>query len=164
VLFTLLVFSSVGSFTSSNWHKSKTLPLALAVLCAMLAFYSVALQPILHRLLGVSTTLRIMVAVALLAPLGFLMGIPFPTGLRRAAAETNSLVSWAWAVNGGASVFGASMVMVISMTYGFSVSSLLGLIAYSIALVLVLLLMRSKATIDSTEFGGEADDRRLSEA
>ena len=100
-----------------------------------------------------------MVAVALLAPLGFLMGIPFPTGLRRAAAETKSLVSWAWAVNGGASVFGASMVMVISMTYGFSVSSLLGLLAYSIALVLVLLLTRSKAGIDSMQLPREAGDQ-----
>jgi hypothetical protein len=40
--------------------------------------------------------------MATIAPIAFIMGMPFPTGMRLAAKESNSLVSWAWAINGGA--------------------------------------------------------------
>lgn len=144
VLFTLLIFGSIGSLAAGRWNQPRMLPVALGVLCVMLVVYSLWLQPVLNLVLGASATWRILVAGGLLAPLGFLMGTPFPTGLRMAAAETKSLVSWAWAVNGGASVFGSTLTMVISMTYGFIVSSLVGLVAYAIALTLLLLLIRKK--------------------
>ncbi|HKO96110.1 MAG TPA: hypothetical protein VJU86_03895 [Pyrinomonadaceae bacterium] len=143
VLFTLLIFGSLGSLVASRWKKT-SLPLAIGILCCMLVAYSFLLEPFLNTFLGSSATWRILLAGGLLAPLGFLMGTPFPTGLRIAAAETKSLVSWAWAVNGGASVFGSTLSMVISMTYGFVISSLVGLAAYAIALTLLVVLLRNK--------------------
>ncbi len=143
VLFTLLIFGSLGSLAASRWKKT-VLPLAIGILCCMLVAYSFLLEPVLNSFLGSSATWRILIAGGLLAPLGFLMGTPFPTGLRIAAAETKSLVSWAWAVNGGASVFGSTLSMVISMTYGFVISSLVGLVAYAIALTLLVVLIRKK--------------------
>jgi MFS family permease len=147
VLFTLLISSSVGSLASAKWNGILRLSAALAALCALLAVYSISLQPVLNAMLGARTPVRILTAAALLAPLGVLMGIPFPTGMRLASREARNLVSWAWAVNGGASVFGASLAMVISMTYGFSACSLVGFAAYSITLILIIVLKKLHARV-----------------
>ena len=154
VLFTLLISSSIGSLASAKWNGAFRLSFALAALCALLAVYSIWLQPVLNATLGARTPVRILTAAGLLAPLGVLMGIPFPTGMRLASREARNLVSWAWAVNGGSSVFGASLAMVISMTYGFSAGSLVGLAAYSITLILIMVLTRRQARVLTADVEG----------
>lgn len=42
-----------------------------------------------------------------LAPLGLLMGMPFPTGLRLCSIQWPSMTPWAWAVNGTTRVLGS---------------------------------------------------------
>jgi heme/copper-type cytochrome/quinol oxidase subunit 4 len=85
---------------------------------------------------------RITIAACYVAPFGFLMGMPFPTGLRHAAEVSESLVPWAWAVNGGMSVLGTVVAVVVSMTAGFSTSLTLGAVAYCGALLIVASLAR----------------------
>lgn len=79
-----------------------------------------------------------------IAPLAFLMGMPFPTGLRLVAEESGRLVSWAWAVNGGASVFGSAATVLLSMSFGFSRAFLAGTLAYAVALACLLRLAPSE--------------------
>jgi hypothetical protein len=98
-------------------------------------------------MLGASTSARIAVTVALIAPLGLLMGIPFATGVRRAGAESKDLVPWAWAVNGGSSVFGSTLAVLISMTYGFTASFLCGAVAYALALAVAFVVTRNEQEV-----------------
>ena len=51
-----------------------------------------------------------------MAPLGFLMGMPFPKG----AVRVGELVDWGFAVNGAASVLGATGILLIAFTCGLS--------------------------------------------
>jgi hypothetical protein len=138
VLFTTLLASGIGSLIAGRWSQppvlAKRLPRILAWLCGMLALYALALPRLLDLVLGAPTLVRISVAVAVIAPLGLLMGMPFPTGLRRAAREAEGLVSWAWAVNGGASVLGSTLAVLISMTSGFTAALLAGVASYAVAL------------------------------
>jgi len=87
------------------------------------------------------------VSGALLIPLGFVMGMPFPTGLRalagrtaagsRASLEaTDNAVEWAWAMNAAASVLGSVLAMVIAIQFGLTVTLVCGALAYLLALVL----------------------------
>lgn len=149
VLFTVLLASAVGSFLADKWsqphHSARMLPRILALLCGALALYALALPRLLDAALGASTPARIIVAVAVVAPLGLLMGMPFPTGLRRAGREANGLIPWAWAVNGAASVFGSTLTMLISMTYGFTASFLAGAAAYAVALGVAIGMTRPRA-------------------
>jgi SAM-dependent methyltransferase len=138
VLFTMLLSSSLGSLLSGRWSAADALPRIVAAVCALILVYAVALPRLLDATLGAATPLRILVAVVAIAPLGFLMGMPFPTGLRRAGLESKGLVSWAWAVNGGASVFGSTLTVLVSMTYGFTASFLCGACAYAIALAMAI--------------------------
>ncbi len=141
VLFTMLLASGVGSlFAGRLTHVA--LPRALALLCGALVLYAWLLPHVTSAMLGASTSSRIVVTVALIAPLGLLMGIPFATGVRRAGAESKELVPWAWAVNGGASVFGSALAVLISMTYGFTASFLCGAAAYALALTVAFSMTR----------------------
>jgi hypothetical protein len=78
----------------------------------------------------------------LLFPLGFLLGIPFPSGLRVLDADMNQNVSWMWGVNGAASVFGSIFATLGAIVYGFNYVLVFGMIAYFTALIVAFLWQR----------------------
>jgi hypothetical protein len=137
VLFTILLASAAGSLLAGRFTSRRALPVAIGALVAGLVLYALALPPLLAAARGAPIAARIALAVVTIAPLGLLMGMPFPSGIRRAGRESRTLVSWAWAVNGGASVMGSTLTVLISMTYGFTASFLAGAIAYAAALAVV---------------------------
>ena len=71
--------------------------------------------------------------VLAVAPLGFLMGVPFPVGLRALAGADVPCTSWAWAANGFASVVAAPLAALIAVEVGSSVVLLVGGISYAMA-------------------------------
>src|SRR5438093_12086622 len=56
--------------------------------------------------------------VGAIAPLAFLMGMPFPLALVRVAAARSALVPWAWGINGCASVLSAILAILLAMSLG----------------------------------------------
>ena len=76
------------------------------------------------------------IAASLLAPLGLLMGMPFPLGLAL-ARESGAMpwIPWFWAVNGSASVLSSVLAVVLATTLGFSAALGAGLAAYGLAMV-----------------------------
>jgi SAM-dependent methyltransferase len=144
VLFTMLLSSGAGSFVAQRWSTYRQLTAVVATVCVALGGLAVAVPWAIDSTLGSSNPLRILVAVACIAPAAGVMGMPFATGLRYAARESRSLVSWAWAVNGGASVFGSVVAVLISMTAGFSRTFLAGVLAYLLALGTVAVLGRRR--------------------
>jgi hypothetical protein len=102
--------------------------------------------------MGMDFGFRLLVSGVLLIPLGFVMGMPFPTGLRALAAapapefpaSPDNAVEWAWAMNAAASVLGSVLAMVIAIQFGLTVTLACGAAAYLLALVLVPVL-RAKA-------------------
>ena len=88
-------------------------------------------------------------------PLGFVMGMPFPTGLRALSAygtskfgernASENSVEWAWAMNAAASVLGSVLAMVIAIQFGLTLTLACGAAAYLLALAMMPSL-RSKTT------------------
>jgi hypothetical protein len=68
-----------------------------------------------------------------LFPLGILLGIPFPHGLRWVNQNSPTLVPWVWAVNGCASVVGAVLAAMVALTWGFSTVLWGAALAYGLA-------------------------------
>jgi hypothetical protein len=68
--------------------------------------------------------------MVLLLPLGFLMGQPFPCGLRLAGTWGADVVPWCWALNGLASVLGSALAMLCAKLWGFLPALLLGAAVY----------------------------------
>ena len=76
---------------------------------------------------------RIAVALALLGPIGFLLGMPFPLGLKALGARAPALVPWAWGINACASVVSASLATFIALHVGFTPVLGCALVLYALA-------------------------------
>jgi hypothetical protein len=87
--------------------------------------------------LGWSLIARFAISILLLAPLGFLMGMPFPVGIRMAGAANPMLVPWSWGVNGCLSVISSVLSVVIAMSFGFSIVLRLAAIVYLFAMMFI---------------------------
>ncbi len=123
--------------------------LPLAFIASVLLLYVFALPGLLNALVGLPFEAKLLVSAVLLVPLGFAMGMPFPTGLRGAGQHPCARVSggskgefqenaveWAWAMNAGSSVLGSVLAMVIAIQFGLNVTLACGAVAYLIAILL----------------------------
>jgi len=150
VIFLLLLSSGAGSLFSRLWvprTDAGWVPLVLVVLT--LLTYVIFLPNRLSALVGFDFGYRLLVSAVLLVPLGFLMGMPFPTGLRALAAAPASIsadnaLEWAWAMNSAASVLGSVLAMVIAIQFGLTATLACGAAAYLLALVLIPALVRNQ--------------------
>ena len=59
--------------------------------------------------------------MAVIAPMGLLVGIPFPSGLSVLSQNREGILPWAWGVNGALSVSGSVLTRILSTSAGFSV-------------------------------------------
>jgi len=88
-----------------------------------------------HALQAAALPFRAFAAFGCLATPAFLMGFPFPLGLR-SLAQGRGEVAWAWAANGFASVIGAPFGALIGLEAGSRVLFLAAGAAYALAGVL----------------------------
>jgi hypothetical protein len=111
---------------------------ALGSIAAVIVLYLFILPPILTSLVGIGFGTKLFLTALLLVPLGFAMGMPFPTGLQVVAFanESSAATEWAWAMNAAASVFGSVLAMVIAINYGLGATLACGAVAYLAALAL----------------------------
>ncbi|UCF20274.1 MAG: hypothetical protein JSU87_02380 [Gemmatimonadota bacterium] len=128
VLSAFLVCSGIGSIWSdrrparSGWHAGVVIALLLSIYAALLLF-------LIHQLQPLHLAIRALTATLVLAPLAFLMGLPFPLGLRVLTGE--GAVAWAWAANGFASVVATPLAALIALDAGSPVLFLLAAAAYA---------------------------------
>jgi spermidine synthase len=153
VIFLLMLSSGAGSLMSRRWlprTEMAWMPLVL-VMVALVA--DVLLLPrVLTAWVGLGFEYRLAISGLLLAPLGFVMGMPFPTGLRALAVDSvravnggaagndinkDNAVEWAWAMNAAASVLGSVLAMVIAIQFGLTVTLACGVAAYLAAFLLL---------------------------
>ena len=80
-----------------------------------------AVPPLLQAGLGLSLLVKVLITAVLVAPMGFFMGVPFPTGLAALSESRKAVLPWAWGVNGALSVTGSVLTRLISTSLGFSV-------------------------------------------
>jgi spermidine synthase len=133
VLFTLLFFSGMGSWLG----KRISLWLSLALLAVMILALPAGMSILFQLTLGVPLTQRLLLTVLGLAPVGFLMGIPFQAGIRQMEASGFAdTIPWAWAVNGSTSVVAAVLAALLALTFGFTGVLRLGAICYAGALII----------------------------
>jgi len=136
LLFTLLVSSGTGSFVSSKIMRNGTrnLILVIAGIAAIGTFYAALLQQIIYSVIAEPLEIKALIAVGTLAPIGFLMGMPMPTGMRVVKAHNPKYVPWMWAINGAFSVLGSVISVTIAILQGASYALMLGISIYIVAL------------------------------
>jgi hypothetical protein len=142
VLAAFLVFAGFGARYSGRLAASARWPFAAVMALALL--YVVALPPLLAALMGLPQLAKVLLTIALVAPLAFCLGMPFPLGLAAVAnssgvpAEADAgaaLVPWAWAINGFASVVATLGAALLAIHWGHSAVILLAVVLYAVAAV-----------------------------
>lgn len=141
VLAAFLVFAGLGSGVAEQAAKwvqkggvriGAVAPIAAGIV-ALSGIYLVVLPPLLDALLLWPEEARIAVTIFLIAPLAFLMGMPFPLGLKRLSAEAPALIPWAWGINGCASVLSAVLATLLAIHIGFTAVVGCALVLYALA-------------------------------
>ncbi|NJN95490.1 MAG: hypothetical protein HC875_15955 [Anaerolineales bacterium] len=144
-IFSMLFFSALGSLVGQKICKTpQQLRWLLAILALLIFGYILGLPPIFRMLLPLSDPMRMLTSVILIAPLALLMGIPFPTGLRQLGEQAQTLVPWAWGMNGVFSVLGSALVILVSMQTNFTFALASGAGLYALAAVISVSLWQTK--------------------
>ncbi len=123
IIFSLLFSSGLGSFFSKRilgQNLKRNLQRSL-LLCAVLIVLYLFLLPFLYEsLIGFNLTLKIILTFLVIFPLGFLMGFPFPTGVRLLDQGEKRLILWAWATNAFSSVINSILALIIAFWGGYN--------------------------------------------
>jgi Spermidine synthase len=136
VIFSMLLSSGMGSFWSRKLvgESLTKMSLALAAVALLVAAMAALVSPLVSAAVGWPQSFKIAVAVLMIFPAGFAMGMPFPTGLKRLEARQPSSVRWAWSLNAAASVMGSAAAIVCSIYFGLIQTLLVGGLLYALAL------------------------------
>jgi hypothetical protein len=160
-LASILVFTGLGSLLSNRFagRERASMPYLVALLGGLTVFYQFGLDAITDALQGRGLGVRVVVALLVLAPLGFALGMFMPFGLRRVAALTDhgdQYVAWAWAVNGFFSVIGSVLTTILSMSFGFRAVQY-GALALYVAAGLTFLRLCSASRVAVADGGVDLD-------
>ena len=98
---------------------ARVMTVSVVAICAMLAVIQLTFEPLLSVTAGLSQPVRIVLGLALIAPLGVPLGMLFPTGLALVRRGSPLFVPWAFGVNGVFSVIGTSVVLPGAVLFGF---------------------------------------------
>lgn len=131
VIFSVLLFSSLGAYLSNNMELRKIRKI-IPILFFMIIIYSIFLPIILDKFIIFNLIIKLIISILVIAPLGFIMGMPFPLGIR---IINKKLIPWAWAVNGTASVLSPIIAVLIALFFGYSVVLILAAVIYLIGLI-----------------------------
>jgi len=142
VIFLMLLSSGAGSLVSRKWFSEPTrVVVALVFIVIALATYVFVLPHLLEAMIGLPFAAKLAMSVLLLVPLGFAMGMPFPSGLRAISSTTSTAkhgaVEWAWAMNAASSVLGSVLAIIIAIQFGLTVTLACGALAYVVAMLLL---------------------------
>jgi hypothetical protein len=140
-LFSLLLGTGAGAALSRRLQEDtlrRSAALALLAIAITAAAAMVLVTPLVSWAIPFSRAFRIVIAFATLAPIGMLLGIPMPAGIRMLSRRAPELVTWAWGLNGALSVVGATLAIFIAMNWGFGATFVAAAVTYAIGLLALL--------------------------
>jgi len=111
--------------------------ISCSIIAVIASSYYLLLRPVLAALLPQEATVRMVAAIFLIMPLGFFMGIPFPTGIALVSSNSEVSIPWLWVINGSMSVMGSVLATAIGIFQGLSYAIIMSVVFYALALVCV---------------------------
>jgi spermidine synthase len=137
VIASLLIASGLGSLNSkkilgTDWFKNLKWVLFL---CSGLILLSIILLPLLFQaFLDAGLVVKALLTVLSIFPVGFVMGFPFPSGIRLLETGEKAFIPWAWATNAFSSVINSVSALMIAFWGGYSFVLILAGGGYLLAL------------------------------
>lgn len=128
IIFSMLLSGGVGSFASKRMVRGDLRRLArvLILIVAAVLVLAAVLAPVSESGVALPFATKVLILVALISPLGFAMGMPFPTGLTLLERVMPGSVRWAWAINAASSVMGSAAAMFLAIYLGLKLTIVIG--------------------------------------
>jgi hypothetical protein len=142
ILSTLLISSGIGSLRAGKVLQeeiSSKLCRIIFLLCAILVLYIYVLPSLFETFLGMPKLIRFLIAVALIIPLGILMGKAFPLGIRLLEKDIPTIIPWVWGVNGACSVMGSIVTWGLSLNFGYNLTLWAAVTVYGCACLVMVM-------------------------
>jgi len=133
ILFSILLGGGAGALFSQRFEGASLRRYALACALGVVALslgFGFASDVAGRALLDLPITTRCVVVALSLLPFGFVLGTPFPSGLRLLARDERT-VALAWALNGTASVVGSIGAAILAKSLGFTLVMAFGALIYA---------------------------------
>lgn len=147
-LFAFLLSSGIGSWVTRRWDDRsapRTIMLIMPAIGVVALLFAAAWRVVSSSTLHLPTLERAALAVAVIFPLAFLMGMPFPLGVRILRRERPDAIPWVWAINGCFSVVGIFSSRIAGLFWGFDRVLGAGVVLYLICCLCVALYGRAPA-------------------
>jgi hypothetical protein len=140
IVFSMLVASGLGSYFSRSIVAGDDARLirVLVAISVLVAALAVVASPLCAAAAGWPMPLKMALTTLAIAPPAFLMGMPFPSGLRRLEQRHSPSVRWAWSLNAAASVLGSAGAIVLAIYLGLRMTLLIGGALYLCAMAVIL--------------------------
>lgn len=138
VLTAILLFSGCGSALlpgfarAGGWGPAARIRVASLSVVLLGVLILAAIDPIVARATVLPPGARFVVAVLLLFPISFPLGLFFPAGMQILDGTDPGFVPMAWGINGFASVIAAPLAVLLSMSLGFRTALAGGLGLYAV--------------------------------
>jgi len=137
-LFSLLLGTGLGAAISRRFPDTalpRRVGYTLAGIVLIAVVFVTAVTPVIDWAIPFARPVRILLAVAVILPIGMVLGVPMPAGIRLLSAHSPELLTWAWGMNGAFSVVGATLAIFIAMNWGFQTTLFTSAATYVVALV-----------------------------
>ncbi len=137
IIFSLLFSSGLGSFFSKRilgQNLKRNLKRSLLLCAGLIVLYLFLLPFFYESLIGFNLALKIILTFLVIFPLGFLMGFPFPTGIRLLDQGEKRIIPWAWATNAFSSVINSIFALIVAFWGGYNLVLILAAGGYLLAL------------------------------
>jgi hypothetical protein len=135
VLSAMLIASGLGSAFSSRFvaRPRAGIRLACALAATLAAASGLLLPQLLDHALAWPEAAKLGLAIAIAAPMGFCMGMPFPLALSTYRGRRSPFIPWAWSVNGAFSVVATPLANILAVSYGYTAVFAASLGLYTLA-------------------------------
>lgn len=139
VLAGMLVFSGAGSYSSYRWmtRAARGVRLACVLVVVWTALLLIYMDSLMFATIGAPFALKCALVLAVIAPVSFFLGAPFPLGLSFFRGKASRFVPWAWGLNGAFSVLSTPLANLLSLKFGYTILSVLAIMLYFVVLVTV---------------------------
>jgi len=144
----MLIAAALGSMSSPAvaGKESPRWYLAFAgILFSGVAIW-MAYAPVSEYFMASPTAVRTAAAAAMIFPVAFFMGMPFPLGILELRSKPAGAVAWAWSMNGLFTTIGSVASVLLSVWIGFRMTMLLALAVYAVAALMFGVLRRGNAS------------------
>jgi len=133
LLFTIIASTGIGSFLSTRLPLTRWLFVLPLIMVSAIILTQFFLPMLISNMITSAMLKKIVVSVIVIFPLGMLMGLFFPTGMRLVKGDTET--PWYWALNGIFGVLCSALAVFFSIYFGISTNFYIAAFCYAMLLI-----------------------------